>query len=164
MQITPCNSYDARVVDVRILCPPGGRSVFKIYYVSIVGRDDPSRCEWAHCEQTVAQFESRLVNTGLEGVGFVTAFPHITKIFRYAPSVEILQHVTALNTVTFEPIDLARDEGYMEFACYAEAALAADEYHAWAVAETVDEYLAYTSDFKKAPVVSNTKLAEYWAT
>ena len=39
----------------------------------------------------VTDFLARLAGTeGVEGVGFVTAFPHITKVFRYAPKAEIL--------------------------------------------------------------------------
>jgi hypothetical protein len=47
-------------------------------------------------------------------------------------------------------------------ACYAEAAIAADEYRAWAESGTVNDYLALGSDAADFPVVSNSKLAAYW--
>ena len=92
----------------------------------------------------------------------MTAFPHIAKVFRYAPEAEILMCVKAFNSRDFAPISLARAEGYLEFACYAEAVLAADEYHAWARAHTVDEYLAQWSSLTEAPIAESAKLRTWW--
>jgi hypothetical protein len=58
--------------------------------------------------------------------------------------------------------DCSRSDGYHELACYAEAAIAADEYRAWAESGTVNDYLALGSDAADFPVVSNSKLAAYW--
>jgi hypothetical protein len=108
------------------------------------------------------KFEAELVKLAPEGVGFITVFTPITKILRFAPSAETIMHVRAINTATMAPLDLARPDNYLEFACYAEAALAADEYRAWAAAVDVEEYLASFSSFAGGPVVKNDKLA-VWA-
>jgi hypothetical protein len=60
------------------------------------------------------------------------------------------------------PRDSLRGDGSREFACYAEAVIAADEYRAWARVATVEEYLAFRCDKTDFPVASNTKLAVYW--
>jgi hypothetical protein len=95
-------------------------------------------------------------------VGLVTCFPHITKVFRFSPSNETVLDVRELDTATLQPVDAARGDGFHEFACLAEALIAADEYRAWASARSVDEYLAYRSSQADFPVVSNTKLKDYW--
>jgi len=66
----------------------------------------------------------------VEGIGFVTAFPHITKVFRFGPEAETAMNVCAWDTRSMAPIGLGRSQGYVEFACLAEAAIAADEYNA----------------------------------
>ena len=66
-----------------------------------------------------------LSRAAVKGIGFVTAFPHVTKVFRFAPSAETVLHVRAFHTADLTPMELARENGYLEFACYAEAALAA---------------------------------------
>lgn len=162
MRITACRSYHSRTVQTGLLHMPDGLSVFKVYYISIIGRDDLCKFEWEHSLLSPADFAARLQASGLEGVGFITAFPHITKVFRFAPAAETVLHVRAFNTADFSPLDLTRDDDYTEFACYAEAAIAADEYHAWAQAMTIDAYLTCVSSFIDGPVASNTKLADYW--
>lgn len=163
MNVTPCRPYHGRIVDHSLAVMADGKSRFKVYFVSIVGRDQPERYEWAHCGLAPAEFVRRFSAGADEGVGFVTAFPHITKVFRYAPEAEILLHVKAFNTRDFAPIDLGRGAGYVEFACYAEAALAADEYHAWARSRTVAEYLDFWSAQQEAPILDHAKLRA-WST
>jgi hypothetical protein len=163
MRTTACRPYHSTTVRTEFVRLPDGVSAFKVYYVDIIGRDDPTRYEWAHCPLSSADVIANLQASGLEGVGFVTAFPHITKVFRFAPAMETVLHVRAFATADFAPLDLCRDDGFVEFACYAEAAIAADEYHAWARAETVEEYLAYTSPFTDGPVKRHDKLAAYVA-
>jgi hypothetical protein len=163
LNVTPCNPYDARIGGPHLVRLDDGVSAFKVYYVDIVGRDNPSRYEWDKCPLGKDEWLARFRKAGWDGVGFITAFPHITKIFRFAPDCEILLHVAAYDTQTGAPIDLNRQGGYVEFACYAEALLAADEYRFWAEAETVEQYLALFSDCTAAPVDSNTKLAAYAA-
>ena len=41
MQVTTCNSYHAKIESTKLLTMPDGKSVFKVYYVSIVGRPTP---------------------------------------------------------------------------------------------------------------------------
>jgi len=142
---------------------PDGKSAFKVYFVSIVGRDEPARYEWCPCAMTPAQVEKAVRDSGAEGVGFVIAFPHITKFFRFAPSMETVLHVRAFQTQGLTPLDLRRDDNYLEFACYAEAAIAADEYHFWAKAPTVAQYLGTFSSFDDGPIASHAKLAAYYA-
>ncbi|OPZ87719.1 MAG: hypothetical protein BWY76_00329 [bacterium ADurb.Bin429] len=163
MHITACRPYHSVTVRTELVPMPDGISAFKVYYISLVGRDEPARYEWEHCSLTPAAFARRLCAAGLDGVGFVTAFPHITKVFRFAPAMETVLHVRAFSTVDLTPLNLARGEEYLEFACYAEAAIAADEYHAWAAAHTVEEYLTYFSPFTDGPVVNHAKLAAYAA-
>ncbi len=161
MRITACRSYHSTTVGTDLVRMPDGVSVFKVYFVSIIGRDDPARYEWAYGPLSTVDFIGRMQAAGLEGVGFITAFPHITKVFRFAPAMETVLHVRAFSTVNLTPLDLARDDQYLEFACYAEAAIAADEYHAWARSATVEEYLGYVSPFTDGPVASHAKLAAY---
>lgn len=162
MKVVPCRPYHGRVVERSMATMADGASRFKVYFVSIIGRDQPERYEWDRCGLAPAEFLRSFCGTALEGVGFVTAFPHITKVFRYSPEAEILLNVKALNTRDFSPLDLARPEGYVEFACYAEAALAADEYHAWARAESVADYLKIWSAVADTPIVAPAKLRAWW--
>jgi len=140
---------------------PDKQSVFKLYFFSLIGRDEPERYEWDRSALPSAACEANLLRMAPEGVGFITAFPHLTKVFRFAPSAETLLHVRAFHTRDLTPLDLAREDNYTEFACYAEAVIAADEYRQWAGAGTVSEYLQTLSDFPDGPVASHAKLGEY---
>jgi len=162
MKIARCKPYQARLVECRRLAMPDAKSVFKVYFLSIVGRDDPARYEWEHAALTPDAMAPALAASGVEGIGFVTAFPHITKVFRFAPAAETLLHVKALATVGLSPMDLARDDNFVEFACYAEAIIAAEEYDAWARADSVSDYLEFVSGRRDAPVANPAKLAAYW--
>jgi hypothetical protein len=51
-------------------------------------KDDPVLVKVNNYEITKAEFEEAFRESGAEGIGFVTAFPHITKVFRFAPSAE----------------------------------------------------------------------------
>ena len=161
MEVAECRSYRSRTVGYEVVTMPDGLSTFKVYFVSIVGRDEPARYEWEHSELSQEGFLERFAQSGVEGVGFVTAFPHITKLFRFAPAMETVVHVRAFNTVDMTSLGLDRGQGFVEFACYAEAAIGADEYHAWAAAKSVEEYMASRSSFDDGPVVSSGKLGEY---
>ncbi len=161
--IKPCSAYHAVISDRSLLRNGDGKSAFKIYYVDIVGRENPARTEWDKSGIDKVQFEASLAAAAtVEGIGFVTAFPHITKVFRFGPEAETVLNVKAWNTADMSHLDLARSDGYVEFACLAEAVLAADEYLFWAQADSVEEYLSNWSDCADAPVRSNTKLADYW--
>jgi hypothetical protein len=141
---------------------PDGRSVFKIYYISAVGRPQRELFEWEHAPRTPHQFEAAFLAGGHEGVGFVLAFPHVTKVYRFSPDVETILDVREFNTEGMTPRDCSRSDGYHELACYAEAVIAADEYHAWGAATAVEEYLEFRSNAAEFPIASNTKLATYW--
>jgi hypothetical protein len=140
-----------------------GKSAFKVYYISVIGRHTPELFEWERSPRSVADFERAFLAGGFEGIGFVLAFPHVTKIFRFSPGAETILDVREFHTDGMRPMDCARGEGFHEFACYAEAVIAADEYHAWAKARMVEEYLDTRSVAGDFPVSDNTKLAVYWA-
>jgi hypothetical protein len=161
--IKPCNTYHA-VLNSRELCRlADGKSVFKVYFIDIIGRKELVGTVWAQSGMSVKDFPARLARTdGVEGVGFITAFPHITKVFRFGPEAETVMNVSAWDTRSMAPISLSRSQGYVEFACLAEAAIAADEYNAWARTRTVDEYLQQWSSFADGPIARHDKLLKYW--
>lgn len=162
MRIAACRTYHAQTVGQSLLRMPDGKSVFTVYYLSVIGRDIPERFEWQHCPRTPESFEKAFLAGGHAGIGFVIAFPHVTKIFRFSPAMETVMDVREFHTEGMRHMACSREDGYHEFACYAEAVIAADEYRAWARAATVEEYLAFRSTATDFPVVSNTKLAAYW--
>jgi hypothetical protein len=161
MDIKPCNPYISSVIGKKNLAFPGGSS-FKLYYVSLTGRARPENNDWAHAAFKPEDFEKKLAENPPEGVGFITAFVPITKVFRFAPAGETIMHVKAFRTQDLEPLDLVRPDGYTEFACYAEAAIVADEYRRWAEAKSVKEYLEYSSPFTAGAIADHAKLAAYW--
>ncbi len=162
MHIAPCRTYHAQTVGQGLLRMPDGKSVFKVYYISVIGRDKPELYEWRCCLHRRAEFEKVFTEASHEGIGFVIAFPHVAKIYRFSPDGETNLDVQEFNTEAMAPRDCSRSDGYHELACYAEAVLAADEFRAWASATTVRGYLAFRSDGVDFPVVSDTKLATYW--
>lgn len=161
--LKPANPYHAAIVGRDLLNGADSRSAFKVYFVDIVGRADPTRTEWAKCGLRKEDFLTALARTdGVEGVGFVTAFAHITKVFRFGPESEIVMNVRAWHTQGLAPLDLDRSDGYAEFACLAEAKLAADEFRFWAQAESVTSYLATWSDYAGGHIAVRDKLVRYW--
>ena len=158
--IKPCNPYAARPAGTAVY--RDGRTAFKVYYVDIYGRQQRERYEWDLCGRPRQEVLEHLRAAGVEGVGAVVSFPHITKVFRWAPSAETICHVRAFWTKDFSEVDLQREEGYLAWACFAEAIIAADEYRFWAEAGSVEEYLARWSEWQDAPVRDNGKLARYF--
>ena len=141
-----------------LLRMPDCVSIFKMYYIDIIGRENAARYEWRRGSMDKADFEARLKASGCEGVGFITAFPHIAKVFRFAPEAETVVHVFAFDPVDLAPLDLSRNAPWAEFACFAEAAIASDEYRLWAAARTVEEYLESFSVFRDGPIAFHGKL------
>jgi len=162
MQIKPCQSYHAVLTDKLLVRNPDCKSVFKIYFISIIGRSEPSRYEWPGDKAVMGEFAGRFREKEFEGIGFATAFPHITKLFRFSPAAETVLDVRAFRTSDLAPVDLKRPDDYIEFACYAEALLAAAEYRLWAKAKTTAEYLAAFSSLDDGKIISHTKLANYF--
>lgn len=158
--IKPANPYAARPAGTAVY--QNGLHVFKVYYADIYGRSEPERYEWDLCGRPRNSVLEALKQFNFEGVGFVVSFPHITKVFRFAPSAETIVHVRAYWTPDFAIVDLAREEGYMEFACYAEAIIAAEEYRSWAEALHVEEYLQRWCQWTDAPVREAAKLRQYF--
>lgn len=162
MLISKCKSYHARTDGQSLLQMPDKKSVFKIYYLSVIGRDTPEQFEWEHCSHTQDDFEKTFLSGEYEGIGFCTVFPHITKIFRFSPYAETILDVSEFHTKDMNPKDCSRGEGSHEFACYAEAIISADEFEAWAAAKTVEEYVTFRCNKVDFPILNNVKLANYW--
>lgn len=160
MQVVETRSYDARLVQRALVRGGDGLSSFKSYRLDIVGRENPERYEWGPSGLDPERL--RLWLASQEGVGWVTAFPHITKLFRFDPAVETVLTVRAFRTPSMEPLDLGRPEGFVEFACLAEALIAADEYRLWARAPDVSRYLASWSRFRGGAVRDHSKLRRHW--
>ena len=161
--VKPCNTYHAILSSRELYRGADGKSAFKVYFCDIIGRKDPARTVWALCGMTKPDFLRRLGGAeSAAGVGFVIAFPHIAKVFRFGPEVETNCHVRAWSTPEMKPLDLTRGEGYVEFACFAEAAIAAEEFAHWAAAKSVEEYLTRWAVSADWPVARNDKLLEYW--
>jgi hypothetical protein len=157
----PANPYDARICATRRIAGGDGRSAFKVYFLDIVGRADPARYEWDRCATGRDVFLASLRGVA-DGVGFVTAFPHVTKVFRFSPHLETVLDVRGFRTSDLSEYPLARGDGTFEFACLAEALIAADEYGFWASAAGVDEYLGRWSTFASARIADPGKLGRYW--
>jgi len=157
----PANPYDARISGTHLLACPDGRSAFKVYFIDIVGRQNPERYEWDRCPMSRDGFLAALPRAA-EGVGFVTAFPHVTKIFRFGPHIETVLDVQGVQTPDLCEYPLARGDGTFEFACLAEALIAAEEYGFWAAAADVGEYLGRWSSFASGRIVDPGKLSRYW--
>jgi hypothetical protein len=153
--------YNAQLDGHSLLRIPDGLSVFKVYYLSITGREKRELYEWDHSPHSKDQFEGYLLSNGQQGIGFVTCFPHITKVFRFSASNETVLEVREFITATLQPVDMTRGDGFHEFACYAEAVIAAEEYKSWAEAGSVEQYLKYRCDAPPFNIHSNRKLKQY---
>ena len=164
IQVLSCESYHGISAGQAVLNMPDERSVFKLYLLSIIDRNEPALYDWANSRFSISEFKIRFRERAYEGVGFVTAFPHITKIFRYAPEVETVVDVRELDTATLDELDCNRNDQYHEFACYAESLIVADEYRAWAKANSVGEYLQFRCSLSDFPIVNHNKLCDYWNT
>lgn len=162
MKITKCKPYHAVLAGKDFVRMQDSKSVFKIYFISIIGRSEPQKYEWGKTTVTMEQFRKNFLEKSPEGIGFVTAFAHITKIFRFAPSMETVMHVRAFNTADLSPLSLDREDDYKEFACYAEAVIAADEYRRWAEKASVEEYFKTWSSFEEGRIINHAKMGEYF--
>lgn len=162
MNVLPTKPYCSLVRDRFLLSLDDGKSRYKVYTIDLLGRDSPERYEWQHSGLSRQDLERRLANAPIEGVGFVTAFPHITKVFRYHPGAETVLAVRAFRTTSMDEYDLDRGDEFVEFACLAEALIAADEYRFWAAEKSVEAYLESWSDLGTADVTDHGKLRRYW--
>jgi hypothetical protein len=158
--IARCQPYAAR---------PAGRAVyengphaFKVYFIDITDRAHPERYEWDRCGRERDSVMAGLKRAGVEGVGFVCAFPHIAKVFRWGPESETVLHVRAFQPASFAELDLARSDGYGEYACLAESVIGDAEYRLWAEARSVPEYLARWVNWAAVAVVDEAKLARHY--
>jgi len=162
MEVKPCMPYASKVCETRLLEMPDGKSVFKVYFVDIVGRDNPERYEWATSGMSKDDFLDRVKASGAEGIGFITAFPHITKIFIFGPSPETNLYTNALKTPDLSPLDL-NYSGSTEVACAAEMSVGAAEFDMWLKAGSVEEYLAQFANAGATEFRNHAKLLNYWS-
>ena len=160
MEVKDTRSYDTRLVHRCLVRGRDGRSSFKLYRLDLVGRANPERYQWPASGLDPAELQRHLKL--FEGLGFVTSFPHITKVFRFDPGAETVLIVRAFRTTGFEALDIGRPEGYVEFACLAEALIASDEYRLWAKAPTVEGYLGSWSRFRAGAIRDHAKLRRHW--
>jgi hypothetical protein len=160
-KIQNCQPYNAHLDGHSLLRMPDGLSVFKVYYLTITGREKRELYEWDHAAHTREEFEKSFLSKGQQGVGFVTCFPHITKVFRFSAANETVLDVREFTTATLQPVDMTRGDAFHELACYAEAVIAAEEYKAWAEAGSVEQYLEYRCVEPHFNIHSNRKLKQY---
>jgi hypothetical protein len=139
-----------------------GPHAFKVYYIDITGRPHRERYEWDRFGRERESVLAGLKRAGVEGVGFVCAFPHIAKAFRFAPESETVLHVRAFRPADFTELDLGRPDGYVEYACLAESVIADAEYRLWAAAPTVEEYLRRWVDWQPVAVADEGKLRRHY--
>ena len=159
IEVKKGNPYTSTVVGKTQIVLEGTKSAFKVYFIDIRGRDDRAKYEWEHCGRTQEQFLEQLRQLSPEGVGFVTAFPHITKVFQFGPTLETNLYTTAYKTESFEDLPLDYS-GATEVGCAAEILIAAEELRFWLDAQTVDEYLAKTCDAGDAAFQNHRKMYE----
>jgi hypothetical protein len=159
-RVAACQPYAAR---------PAGRALhaygphaFKVYFIDIPGRARPELYEWDRCGRPRQSVLDGLARAGVEGIGFVCAFPHIAKAFRFAPENETVLHVRAFRPADFAELDLGRADGYVEYACLAESVIADGEYRCWAQAASVEAYLAAWVDWAPVAVADHAKLGRYY--
>jgi hypothetical protein len=148
--------YNSRVVRTQLF-RPAASTIFKLYFVNITGRAQQEKYEWEYAAYGIDTFLADLAGRNLQGVGFITAFPHITKVFRFGPKPETNLHAAAFATSMWEKIALERN-GWCEVACAAEMEIAADEFNYWAVARDVEEYAAKMSSRGAVSIVEPGKL------
>jgi hypothetical protein len=158
--IEACQSYAARAAGRALY--ENGPHAFKVYFIDITGRARPERYEWDRCGRERESVLTGLKRVGLEGIGFVCAFPHIAKVFRFGPENETVLQVRAFHPADFRDLDLARSDGYVEYACLAESVIADAEYRLWAAAPTVRDYLGRWVDWLPAAVADEGKLGRHY--
>ena len=162
-EIKEANPYTGRIAGRELLRSADGLSAFKVYFLDITGRSDPRRTEWALCVLNWADFLRNLEALKTEGIGFITAFPHVTKLFRFSPEAEIVMDVRGFRTAGLVDWPLSRLDGYVEFACLAEALIAADEFRLWAECADVPAYLAGWSGFSEARIGDRAKMRRHFS-
>jgi hypothetical protein len=158
--LQPCQPYAARPAGRALYT--NGPHAFKVYFIDITGRARPELYEWDRCGRDRETVVTGLERAGVEGVGFVCAFPHIAKAFRFGPENETVLTVRAFRPADFAELDLGRAEGYVEYACLAESVIADREYRLWAGAPTVAAYLGEWVDWPPVAVAEPSKLARHF--
>ena len=158
--IEACQTYAARSAGRAVY--QNGPHAFKVYLIDITGRQRPERYEWDRAGLDRDSVVAGLKRAGVEGVGFVCAFPHIAKVFRFGPESETVLNVRAFRPADFTELDLARSDGYVEYACLAESVIADAEYRLWAEARSVPDYLDRWVDWQPVAVADEGKLGRHY--
>ena len=58
-QVLSCQPYHGNSVGQTVLNMPDGRSVFKLYLLSIIDRDEPMLYDWASSRLSISEFKVR---------------------------------------------------------------------------------------------------------
>jgi len=160
-EIKKCLPYVSRVVGrARYEDEESGTS-FKVYFVDIRGREQRERYEWSHCGMSHDDFLEALRGIAPEGIGFVIAFPHITKVFQFGPSPETNLYTRAYDTQGLKERSLDYGMG-TEVACAAEMLIAAEEFGFWLSAESVGDYLQRSTTAGDAEFRNHNKLWSHY--
>ena len=83
---------------------------FEVYCLSVIGKEQSHLFDWQSCDYTSDDFENR-VHSGIQSVGFITAFWRITKVFRYSPQTEMVVDVGYPDTRSFKSVSSDRGGG-----------------------------------------------------
>jgi hypothetical protein len=158
--IAPCQGYAARPAGRALY--ENGPHAFKVYFIDLTDRRQPELYVWERCGRDRESVLAGLKRAGVEGIGFVCAFPHIVKAFRFGPESETVLNVRAFRPADFAELDLARSDGYVEYACLAESVIADAEHRLWARAGSVAEYLGQWVDWPPVAVADQGKLARHY--
>lgn len=151
--------YKSRV-NMKILLKLSENSVFKVYFLDILNRDNREKYEWKYSINSPNKFLDKIKELNPVGIGFIIVFPHIFKIFRFGFETETNLYYKSFNTLTMEEINLRKDS-WIEMSCLGEIAIANEEFNFWAQKATVESYLELFSKSSEEEIKNHTKLNQY---
>ena len=157
--VQPVNPYTSRPAGTAMLRLDDG-SAFKVYFLEIVGRDQPEKYEWQACGRDRQAAVAQLRDAGISGVGFICLFPHVAKVFFFGECAETNLYATALRGDPLRPSPLDDARG-VEIACAGEMDVAAREFALWRRCETVEDYLAESVEPETCGFANHAKLGQY---
>lgn len=152
-------SYTSHVNE-KFLLTISKTAVFKIYFVDILNREQKNKYVWEYAEITKKDLLNGIEKLHPQGIGFIIAFPHVFKIFRFGPSIETNLYSIAYNPKTMERLTL-QEEGWLELGCLAEIEISFDEFTFWATSPNVEDYLLNFSSKGNGSILDHSKLFNY---
>ena len=157
--VKPVSAYTSRPVGVALL-RLSDKSAFKVYFMDIVGREEPEKYEWEASGRDRGAAMEQLKGAGLTGVGFICLFPHIAKAFFFGECGETNLYAQAFRGDPFRPSALDYARG-VEVACAGEMDVAAREFALWRKCATVEAYLSEFVVPEECGFANHGKLREY---